>query len=334
MKKLFLIIIAILFSFSILSCANNVDTSNWISDFSSAKKAAVKENKKIFLFFSADDMDQVSKNLKENVFNTEDFLKTYTEKYILVNLDFSDSRYDSDQDGLQEDMKISERYNIQTVPYFFILSKEGYVITTLAFDASADFDTVKITFSEAGETVAKFDENLAKTQTGTKEERLQAINDIYEHTNPQLVYHLTPLNQLYLSLDKNNESGNCSRHLFAISYAKCFDFMLDNEQQKVPEEFASLAKNKLLSAEEKQMAFYNAGYFLAQSGSTDYEKIKDYFQKAYDAAPETEEAATLQTAITRLQMMIDGEGDELTQESEPVEGPAAAPAEEAAPAAE
>lgn len=319
MKKVIASFAAILLAFSLVSCGKKIDSSVWLSNLEDAKKAASDEGKKVFLFFSADDSDGVSAPLKERVFNTEDFIKTYTEKYVLVNLDFSDARYDSDQDGLREDMKTFERYNAKTVPYFLLLSKEGFVITTLAFDAGADFDMVKITFGEAEEAAAAFDEKLAKTKTGTTEERLAAINEIFDQTEPGVAYHLKPLNKLYLSLDKNNSSGECAKHLIALAYAAAEDFYIEDQPQKASEEFAKLAKNKFLSAEEKQMAFYTAGYLLAQSGSTEYETVKDYFTKAYDAAPESDDAQNIQMAINYVQMMIDGEGDEASLAEEPAE---------------
>lgn len=309
MKKFTIIASAILLAFSLVSC-KKIDSSAWLSNLDDAKKAASNENKKIFLFFSADDMDEVSADLKQRVFNTEEFIKTYTEKYVLVNLDYSDSRYEAEQDGLRGDMKIFEKYNAQGVPYFLIISKEGYVITSLAFETGADLDTARITFEEAEETIASFDEKLAKTKNGTKEERLAAINDIFDNTDAARAYHLTPLNKLYLSLDKNNETGECAKHLIALSYAKAEDYFLDDEPVKASEEFASLAKNKILKPEEKQMAYYTSGYFLAQTGSTEYEKIKDLFQKAYDAAPDTDEAQNIVMTLKYVQMLIDGEGDE------------------------
>lgn len=310
MKKLVTLVASVLLALSLASCGKKVDSSVWLSSLEDGKKAAQAENKKIFLFFSADDADEMSPALKEHVFTTEDFIKTYTEKYVLVNIDYSNARYEAEQEGLREDMKIFEKYNAQGVPYFLILSKEGYVITKVAFDADADLDSARITFSEAEETIARFDENLAKTKTGTTEERLAAIDDIFDHTDPSVAYHLTPLNKLYLSLDKNNASGNSSKHLIALTYAAAEDFFLDEQPEKASQEFVKLAKNKILTDSEKQMSYYTAGYLLAQSGSTEYDKVKEYFQLAYDADPETEEAQNIQMAINYVQMLIDGEGDE------------------------
>lgn len=310
MKKLMTIAAAVLLALSLASCGKKIDSSVWLNNLDDGKKAARAEGKKIFLFFSGDDFDETSANLKEKVFNTEEFLKSYTEKYVLVNLDYSDSRYGDEQAGLLEDIKISERYNVQGMPYFLVLTAEGYVITRLAFEKNADFDNVRITFDEAADAIASFEALVAKTKTGTTEERLSAINEIFDKTEPALTYHLAPLNSLYLSLDKNNASGESAKHLIALTYAKAEDFYLDEHPEKACEEFVKLAKNKILSPSDQQMAYYTAGYLLIQSGSEDLEKIKGFFQKAIEVDPESEEAKNIQMAMNYVQMIIDGEGDD------------------------
>lgn len=314
MKKLISIFTAITLSLTLVSCGANIDSSTWVSDFNGAKKVAQDDNKKILLFFSEDEGDGISAQLKESVFNTEDFLKAYTEKYVLVNIDLSKSRYENAQDNLKNDLILFERYNASGIPSFLILSKEGYVITKLAFDSTTDLDSARITISEAEEQIRSFDEQLAKTENGSVEERLAAINKIIDEASPEYGHLLSPLCKLYLSLDKKNTSGECAKHLFAISYANATESFIKDEPEKAVEEYEALSKNKFLDDSEKQMALYTAGYLLAQSGSTDYERIKDYFQKAYDAAPDSEDAQNIKMAINMVQMRIDGEGDAAPQE--------------------
>ena len=206
MKKLVTLVASVLLALSLASCGKKVDSSVWLSSLEDGKKAAQAENKKIFLFFSADDADEMSPALKEHVFTTEDFIKTYTEKYVLVNIDYSNARYEAEQEGLREDMKIFEKYNAQGVPYFLILSKEGYVITKVAFDADADLDSARITFSEAEETIARFDENLAKTKTGTTEERLAVLYLIDSNGN--------------LTMDTNDDTVRPGQYIKSIGKNK------------------------------------------------------------------------------------------------------------------
>ena len=310
MKKLLSLAASLLIATTLLSCGEKIDSSGWLTNLEDAKKAASSESKKIFLFFSEDEGDQKSIKLKEKLFRTEDFIKNYTEKYVLLNLDYSNSRYETDQEGIKKDLRYFDLYNAQGTPYFLILSHEGYVITKLAFDEGASLDSARIIFDEAEETIQTFDELLAKTKSGTKQEKLEAINKIIEISDPSVAYHLTPLNRLYLSLDKNNESGDCLKHLIAIAYANAEDFFIDEQPEKASEEFVKLSKNKILTEEDKQLALYTAGYLLASSGSDNLEKILSYFQQSYDINPETEAAQNIKMSLDYVKMMIEGEGDE------------------------
>ena len=310
MKKILTFVTAALLALTFISCGKKIDTSTWLSNMEDAKTAAKAENKKIFLFFSDDEGDEKSAKLKQNLFNTEDFIKTYTENYVLVNLDFSNSRFDSDQEHLKQDYRHFDLYAVQGTPYFLILSAEGYVITKIAFEADADIETARLTFGEVADTIESFEEKLAKTKSGSKEERMKAINDIVDGTDPAISYHLAPLNELYISLDKNNESGESLKHLIALTYAKATDYFLEGEPEKGSDEFAKIVDNKILSEEDKQMAWYTAGFLLTQSGSRNYAKIKEYYQNAYDIAPESELGNSLKATMNYLQMLIDGEGDD------------------------
>lgn len=319
MKKLISLVAGLCLALSLFSCGGKIDSSDWLSNLDDAKKAASKENKKIFLFFSMDEDDNKSKKLKENLFNTEDFLKSYTEKYVLVNIDCSNSLYDTNQDEAKKRLRIFDIYSAKGTPYFLILSSEGYVITPIALSEDANLDEVRQTFAEADEPISQFEELLAQTKNGTKEEKLAAINKIVELTDPSVAYHITPLNKLYVSLDKNNESGDCLKHLIAITYAKAEDHFLNGEPEKGSEEFVKLTKNKILTDDDKQLALYTAGYLLASSGSDDLNKILSYFQQSYDLNPESEAAQNIKMSLNYVQTLIDGEGDDLQQEQEKAE---------------
>ena len=106
MKKLFNFVAAVFaVSFVLVGCSKNeektvrkpsenIDSSTWIDNLIDGKAAAEKEDKKIFLFFSGDDQDQSSAELKGKIFNLDGFISEMTGKYVLVNLDFSNSLFD------------------------------------------------------------------------------------------------------------------------------------------------------------------------------------------------------------------------------------------------
>jgi hypothetical protein len=298
------------FLLSFISCGKKIDTSVWLTSFEDAKKAAEKENKLIFIFFSEIEADNKSARLKENLFDKEDFIKTYTEKYVLLNLDYSNSRNESDAENLSSDMRIFESYDVKDLPYFLIVSPQGYVIEKLAFDASADIDTAKITFGDVEDSVREFKENLAAIKNGTKEEKLEAIDKIYEKTPPTLTYHIRDLSEKFLSLDKNNETGKYLKHAISLTYAKAQEYFMKGEEEKGCDEFIKLAENKNLTDDDRQMAYYTAGYLLASSGSQNFEKIIGYFKQSYEINPESESASNIKMSIDYVQTLIDGEAAE------------------------
>ena len=231
-----------------------------------------------------------------------------------MNIDCSNSLYDTNQEEAKKRLRIFDIYSAKGTPYFLVLSSEGYVITPIALAEDANLDEVRRTFNEADETISQFEELLAQTKTGTKEEKLAAINKLVELTDPSVAYHITPLNKLYLSLDKNNESGDCLKHLIAITYAKAEDHFLNDQPEKGSEEFVKLSKNKILTDDDRQLALYTAGYLLASSGSDDLQKILSYFQQSYDINPESDAAQNIKMSLNYVQTLIDGEGDDVPNE--------------------
>ena len=161
-----------------------------------------------------------------------------------------------------------------------------------------------------------FEEMLQQTKKGTTEEKLAAINKIFESSDVDFIYHLSPLNKLYLSLDKKGETKEYLNHLVALAYAKAEDYFLEDEYEKACEEFAKIAKNKYITTTDKQMALFTAGRLLAESGSKEFIKIQDYLKQAYDLDAESEIAGEIKAALDRVQMILDGEGDELPPQSE------------------
>lgn len=314
MKKI-IILLASVFVFGVffVSCSKRIDASTWIDNLSDAKQAAAQQKKDIFIFFSSDE-DEISKKLKENVFSTDQFISTFSKEYILANLDFSNSLFEKTQilpedddetqkaafklqEKISENMKTAQVYNVASSPTFLIMSKEGYVITQIAFEENSSFDDVVQTFNDNSQKIADFKKNLEKTSKGSKEEKIKAIDDIFEWTDYSYRYAILPLSQKLIALDKNNSSGLVGKYIIAVANAKAVDAFLNDDINTAVESFAEIGTNEFLTTEEKQQVYYMAAYVLAQSGSQDYEKIRNYFQASYDIDPESEYAEQILTMI-------------------------------------
>lgn len=304
--------------------SKNIDSTTWIDNLIDGKAAAAKENKKIFLFFSGDDQDSASLQFKDAVFNTSEFISEMTAKYVLVNLDYSNSRIDAAQANpdatdeekaaatelmvkIEESMKDASRYNLQSTPSFYILSKEGYVITEIIFpEVIADMEGFKAVYETKLEEIAVFENALASARSGKKEDRLAAINKLMEITDPQHRYLLVDVCNDYIKLDKKNETGMVGNFLVLVANANAMEHYLNEEPLKASNEFAKVAESKYLSPSDKQQCYYTAGYLYSISGNDDYDVVHDFLQKAYDADPNTGDGDAI---LSMMRMMEERYGE-------------------------
>ncbi|MDE5798450.1 MAG: thioredoxin family protein [Treponemataceae bacterium] len=317
-----------------LDLSKSVDATQWLDNLDDAKIAAQQADKKIILFFSADDQDQLSVILKENLLNKDEFLADITGDYVLVNLDFSNSRYEQAQEdealsaALEENMKLATVYGVQMSPMFFLLTKEGYPITALFYDTTLQTaDDFRNEIAQNAEAIATFDAAYAALNTGSDEDKVRAIDALYEIADPRQTYVFAPLAEQVLALDPKNKTGLLGKYVLALADARATNAALDNDPQGMAAAFVDAAKNKFLSPEEKQQAYYYAGYFLAGSGDPDYAQIKKYVQASYDAAPDSDRAPQ----IALLLQAIDERMSEPAQDESQADAPAT---DSGAPAAE
>lgn len=345
MKRIAYFIAVALAALALVSCGGKkVDASKWLDSLADGKIAAQQADKKIILFFSADDQDNLSAMLKENILNKDEFVAAATEKYVLVNLDFSESVYEATQvdenassaekkaakeaeKRLEENMDAATQYSVQMSPAFYLLSKEGYVITQLVFDDTlSSIDGFNAEIDSHAEEITAFDSALAKTAQGTNLEKVSAIDDVYNLTDRRFAYALAPLAKELLKLDTKNESGLAGKYIIELAQVEATDAALHNDIENMISAFEKAAENSLLTASEKQQMYYYAGFYLGGSGSTDYEKVREYIQKAYDADPESDVAPDIQNLLR----IVDERIAETAQMNEDVtiEGATPAPAAE------
>ena len=320
-----------------------VPPTGWIDNLEHGKKLAKAFDKDILLYFSAVEQDEISSRLNENAFMQVDFINTLLNDFILVNLDFSEKLFEAAKAApdaseeeqaaakalsakLDKNIRLARLYSINGTPTFFILSKEGYVVKSFNFfEMRPDFnpyapeaqnakvdEIIRILSKEeilaqieaAKTDVADFNAKVAKAWNGTKDERIEAINAIFDSSDFQHQYFLTDLSKALVKLDKDNASNTVGKHLIAIANAETIDALLAEDFVAASKISAKVAKNKFLTPDEKQLQYYSAGYMLTQSGSTDYPAIKKYFVAAYDANPESENAEQIKSLIAKIDEKI------------------------------
>lgn len=312
------------------------DEFGWFSNFDDAKKAAKNENKHIILFFSALDQDAKNRSLNEKIFRTSEFKEKFSPEYVFCNLDFSTSRLDDVyqneaaeissksesldsesetensesaskkrnaketaklQSQLSTDMALANVYAVQAFPEVYLVTKQGYMVSPVLVEESYDIDDFQNELSKTDERKQKVSELLTKISTGKKAEALAAIDELYISTDDNYKFLLAEMNEKYIKLDKKNESGKTVDHIFALANSRAQQALFEQDYDKAEKQLLSPLDYKILTAEDRQQVYYSAGYFLAMSGSSNYDKMTEYFQKSYDEAPQSEYAEAIQSAL-------------------------------------
>ncbi len=89
MKKIFLILLLIIFQINSLSAQEKVENKlNWIADFETAKQIAKTENKPILIFFTGSDWCGICKMLDKDFLSSKKFIAIADEKLVLYKADF------------------------------------------------------------------------------------------------------------------------------------------------------------------------------------------------------------------------------------------------------
>jgi thioredoxin-related protein len=321
MKKLLTIAGLALFLL-LCGCASK---PQWLSDYAEGQKLAEKNNKMIFLLFSADETDEKNREFKK-IFDTPEVKKVLKE-YVLVNIDFSESRYvaaeppeDADDkvieaagkelELLERDFEMAQKYSVQGLPTIYLLTKEGYIITTIGIDTETITTDQFLTQLEEKKSV--IDSTYAlfqKIETTQGLEKVLAIDELYEATESQYRFLLFSFFAQVPQLDPDNESGVLGKFILQNTNFVAMELLSAGDYESAIQKFATIAENPILKPLEKQEALFTVAYLFANTGTEDITKILDYLQRAYDAAPDTETAPAISAIIAELKAQPQGQGE-------------------------
>ncbi len=331
MKKIISAAAFALLAFFLVSCGKKIDSSTWIDSISYAQKVAREQKKNMIVFVSALDSNPMSKAIYDNVFSKEEFIKKYAENFVLAHLDFSDSLYAASEVDekaskskkkaaeelkakLDENFKLVQFYNVPEPLALLIFSKDGYFIKELDVADEQSMQDIDDYLEASKEEFVKFDELVEKAKSGTKEEKIDAINTLFNITSYDRNYALCHFAEDFIKLDPENSSGKVFEYLQCIAYKNSFDRLYEGDVVGAGEEFAKIAENPVLKPREKQDAYFSAAYYLASANYNDYALIKDYLERAYTADSNSELAPTILSAINQVEMAIAGYSDNAASE--------------------
>ena len=321
-KKIKSIIGALAIAVFFIGCSVSAKAgkNGWYVDYDEAKKAAQKKNKNLLIFFSVVDNDAESWTLKEKVFDTKEFVSALSKRFILVNLDFSASLSGDDEDQSEKGKKEAEErqrkidymgyiaslYNVDSIPSVFLATKEGYCAAKLE---ASDEDVTQEAYIKLIESkTADLDKINALTdavRAASGVEKVRAIDALSEATDDTRRLLLVDLFRTLPSLDPNDETGLVGKYLLLTAVFDASTFYARRDFSSAIQALASAAEDNRLGGRERQHAYYYAGELLTTTGSTDYKAVFDYFQKAYDADPESEYAPRIAKMLVALKEEIE-----------------------------
>lgn len=275
----------------------------WYSDFDSAKEAAKKQKKDIYLLFSGDDWAETSKLFKENIVLTKNFSKEFGKEYVFANLDFSQTEYaktNVPENASEEELKsaaeikksyekkelLARYYNVRKWPCAYLVSKDGYVLAYVDFDEKNEstFEEYSAKMKDAGQEALKTKELIEKVEKSSGIEKAQAINELVENTRQEHCFLLKDLIQEFIVLDSQDSTGLLGDYEIRNAYNKSLEAFAQGKDPAEP--FEQIAEKSSLSDLQRQEAMYMAAYVLVNLPDIDFERVQQCLEKAYSIKTE------------------------------------------------
>lgn len=324
MNKKIITVLLMLLTFSLFSSCGNAKTDQYgcFQTLEDAISNAEKKNQDVLVIVTMQGDDELSQSLVDNIIATEEFKNEVEKGFSVLLMDFSQNSYQKtvvNENDSKADQKAAEEYskivqsnsktasllNVSKTPSLYLLTKENYFITELEYTEDIkNFEDFKKLLTGQEELVSKMKELVAATKEGTSQEKLAAIDSLYENT--EIIYRtfLSDLINKYVEMDKDNETGLLSKYLFAQADAKSTDMFMSGDSLAAAQSYVDVCSNPKLEAEYKQQAYYMAAYILSMSGSTDYATILDYLNLSIQADPESESVESINQVVEYLKTVM------------------------------
>ena len=310
-----LALIAILF----ISCGkSNVDANGCYYDIDDAVEFANKKNQDLMVIITVEGDDEQSTDFLNKVIRDAKFKKEVASKYAVVCMDFSQRTYaeakaDEAADDaakkaaekkaaiLEKNTKLATMLDAQEVPVIYIFSKEKYLITGLFYDdENRTLQGFEDTLAEKTSLIDDMHKMIYQTKIGTAEEKVKAIDALWEATEPSFRIFLYDLISLVKKLDSGNTSGLLGKYLYEAASTRSDMALLEGNVREAVQAFLDAADESEISAEDRQQAMYTAAYMCSMSGIEDDSVVIQYLEKAIQLAPESEDAPRIRRVITAI----------------------------------
>ncbi len=274
----------------------------WWTDYDECLKAASESGKKIMMVISADEVEKSGETLKQELFYTEVFMQKYQDEYEFCEIDVSPSlivnafpknnipeaiRNDKaktrkflnehkkgQRDAakiLEKRMKIMATFDVTHRPMMVFITKEGYPIADVQYFPSAQIETFDEIIEYYSPRITEYLTLVETAHNSTGLDRVKAIDDLYNRTSNSYRYHLTELMREIPKLDKENKSQLVGKYLLALATSDTIDATIARKPHKIAQIYEKVAKNKFLSKQEQQQAYFAELYIIGKNSPTDKE---------------------------------------------------------------
>ena len=307
-----------------VSCAST--PTGWISDYEEGQQLASKEGKDLFLFFSSEDSDGVSTQLRSSIFDTESFIKAAGKDYVLVHLDFSEARLmavqvpedateeqkqaaEAAMPQLEKDLGTAMNFSVTEggLPAMILATAQGYVYGVVAYDATVTTpEQFMAVVNENSENRNKIKTLVKAIDSSTGVEKLKAIDELYEATDPAYTYLLADFFSMAPELDPSNESGKRGKYAILNAYSIATEALYTGDAFGAISAMLAPIEEGFCSPEEQQELYYQAAYFSSLVGDSD--NMMNYLTTALELAPESEMAAAIRLTIDAYSMANESTG--------------------------
>lgn len=304
MSGVAVVLAALVATLNLVGCTNA--PKGWIADYAEAQQLASKQGKDLLLFFSREDADGVSTQLRTSILDTPAFVDAASKDYVLVHLDYSDSRMMSVQvaeDATEAEKKAAEaampqlEKDIETamsfsvdggaMPVLLLTTAQGYVYGTIAYDSSVTTPEQFLAVIDGNkESRDKIRALVKAIDESTGVDKLNAIDSLYEATDPAYTSPLSGLYTMAAELDPNNESGKRGKYAILNAYATATESLFNGDADAAIAAMLAPVDEGFCSDLEKQELLYQAAYFSYLIG--DSEATLKYLGQALECAPESE----------------------------------------------
>ena len=320
MKKLTLALFTLIASLLIISCGKaKTDAYGCYYDFDEATAVANKKNQDIMVIITLDGDDDQSTDFMNKVVRDPKFKDDIASKYAVVCMDFSQKSYEAtvaaeDADAaakkaaeenanrMQKNTRVATILNASETPVIFLLSKEQYLINGLFYDdENRTLDGFKEALAAKTSSVDDMHKMIYQTKIGTAEEKIAAIDALFEATSPSYRLLLLDLIDSVKSLDPTNKSGLVGKYVYEAAAAKSDKALIDGDVKTAVQYFIDVAEEEFVPAESKQQALYTAAYMSSMSELEEIPVVISYLEKSIQYAPDSDDVPAIKRVIAALQ---------------------------------